>query len=164
MIENSRRLHATSAIGRLLSDLLSPAARRRGFAQAAVLAEWDRIVGPMLAARCQPVRLAFERGRTTHGVLFLRARGGAALELQHATLQICERVNDYMGYPAVARVHLMQVPLPRPTPLPRPAPRAPCPTRSSTRGWRRNWRGVEDPDLRAVLHRLGRAVAGTRRR
>ncbi len=163
MIENSRRLHATSAIGRLLSDLLSPAARRRGFAQAAVLAEWDRIVGPMLAARCQPVRLAFERGRTTHGILFLRARGGAALELQHATLQICERVNDYMGYPAVARVHLMQVPLPRPTPLPRPPPRAlPDPVLDARLA--EELAEVEDPDLRAVLHRLGRAVAGTRRR
>ena len=40
------------------------------------------------------------------------ANGGAALELQHRTVQILERVNAYLGYGAVAHLKIRQGRLP----------------------------------------------------
>ena len=42
------------------------------------------------------------------------ASGGLAMELQHFEPVLVERINAYFGYPAVARVKLIQGPLPAP--------------------------------------------------
>ena len=69
-----------------------------------------------------------------------------------------ERINVYFGYRAVQRLRLQQAPLPvpesparrRPARPPHDAPPAIAPERLA---------GIENPDLRAALDRLGRAVA-----
>lgn len=109
------RRRAAAALSRLLTGILSPAARRRGFAAVAVIEQWSSIVGGGLAQRCHPVRLDFRRGAREGGTLVLQASGGAALELQHAAPQLIERINDYFGFRAVARLHLVQMPPRRPT-------------------------------------------------
>lgn len=124
-LRDPARRRTAAAVSRLLSGILSPAARRRGFAAVAVIEEWPGIVGRGLAERCHPVRLDFRRGAREGGTLVLQAAGGAALELQHAAPQLIERINDYFGFRAVARLHLMQMP-PR-----RPKPRPPTPPRRS---------------------------------
>jgi hypothetical protein len=101
----------------LLGKILDPASRRRGLAQARVLTDWPVIVGEVLAARCQPVKLT--GGEQAHGgILHVHVVGTAALELQHSEPQLLERINDYFGYPAVARLRLVQAPLPRPLSAP----------------------------------------------
>lgn len=107
-------------MSRLLTQLLTPAARRRGFAAVEVVDQWPTIVGAGLARRCHPVRLEFRRGTSTGGTLVLQAAGGAALELQHVAPQVLERVNDYFGFPAAARLRFIQMPS-RALPAP-PAP------------------------------------------
>lgn len=96
-----------------LTRLLDPAARQRGLVDGALLTEWDRVVGPELAARCQPVRVRRVAGR---GVLTIRAAGPVAMELQHAAPQIVQRINDYFGFGAVARLKLIQAPVVAPDP------------------------------------------------
>ncbi|MGI9449776.1 MAG: DciA family protein, partial [Geminicoccaceae bacterium] len=61
----------------LLGRLLDPEAKRRGLAEARLLTEWARIIGPEIASRCQPVSLS------RNGLLHLDVSGSAALELQH---------------------------------------------------------------------------------
>jgi hypothetical protein len=94
----------------LLSKVLDPASRRRGLAQARVLTDWPTIVGQVLAARCQPVKLT-GASRGHGGILHLHVAGSAALELQHSEPQLLERINSYFGYPAVARLRLIRAPL-----------------------------------------------------
>lgn len=142
----------------LLSHLLDPAARRRGLAEAKLLTEWPTIVGPGLAARCQPIRL----GKSTEqrgGVLVLHVAGTAALELQHSELQILERINGFFGYPAVSRLRLIQAPPPRSSS--RPAP--PVKRRVSDAEEIevvQAVRDIRDPGLRAALQGLGRTLKG----
>jgi hypothetical protein len=93
----------------LLNRVLDPAARRRGLAEAKLLTEWPTIVGPWLAARCQPVRLSRGAGGAG-GVLAAHVAGAAALELQHSEPQVVERINDFFGYRAVSRLRLVQAP------------------------------------------------------
>ena len=136
--------HATRAerssravrLPRLLGGILDPAARRRGFAEASLLADWATIVGPVLARRCQPVRIDHPPGRRQGGTLLLQAGGGVALELQHAAPQLLERINTYFGHRVVRQLRLLQMPLP-----PRRAP-SPPPTATVAR------RGRGDPRRR----------------
>ena len=66
-----------------------PKAKRRGLAEARLLTDWARVIGPEIAARCQPVSL------TRDGLLHLDVSGSAALELQHNELQVIERINTF---------------------------------------------------------------------
>jgi len=153
----TERRRATAAVARLLTKLLTPAARQRGFAAVAVIEEWPLIVGPALARRCHPVRLAFRPGSTTGGTLVLQASGGAALELQHSAPQILERVNDYFGFRAAARLQLLQMPL-RPA---RPEPTAPSmrPLNEAEEAvLAESVAAIGDADLGAALAALGRSI------
>jgi len=140
----------------LLTRLLDPAARRRGLAEAKLLTEWPTIVGPALAARCQPVRLTRSAGREG-GVLVLHVAGTAALELQHSAPQILERINGFFGYPAASRLRLIQAPLPRRAP--RPAARIERPlTVAEELQVSAAVQSIGDPGLRHALADLGRAL------
>ncbi len=88
----------------LLGGILGSEARRRGLAEARLLTDWADVIGETIAASCQPV------GLSRHGVLRLDVTGGAALELQHAELQVIERINRFFGRPVVTRLQLRQSP------------------------------------------------------
>jgi len=94
----------------LLGKVLGSEAKRRGLAETRLLTDWAAVIGETIAARCQPVSLS------RHGVLHLDVAGGAALELQHAELQVIERINMFFGRPTVTRLRL------------RPGPTAKAPT------------------------------------
>ena len=87
---------------------------RAGFPDPSLVLRWEEIAGPETARLARPIR--FSQG-PNGGVLTLKAEPGAALFLQHETRPLCERINAYLGRPAVARLRFVQGPLiPRPTP------------------------------------------------
>jgi hypothetical protein len=149
--------HAGRQVARLLGAILDPAARRRGFAEASLLADWAEIVGPALARRCRPVRVDHAPGRRRGGTLLVQASGAAAVEIQHAAPQIVERINTYFGYPAIRQLRLLQMPLRPPAP-PRPQPRALRADEEAALAERVT--GVADGELREALLALGRALRG----
>jgi hypothetical protein len=142
----------------LLTRVLEPAARRRGLAEAKLLAEWTTIVGPGLAARCHPIRLSRSTDQE-RGILLLHVAGAAALELQHGEPQILERINGFFGYDAISRLRLIQAPLPRRSPRPvKPLRRSLSDADESEIA--RMVSDVHDPGLRAALQGLGRTLKG----
>lgn len=143
-------------LGGLLRHALDAAARRRGFAEAGVVADWAAIVGPDLAGRCRPVKLTFPPGRPA-GVLHLHAGGAAALELQHCAPLVIERINTYFGYPAVAELRLLQAPLP-PHPRPPARPRLRALSAEEVEAVTRATEAITDMALREALASLGRTV------
>jgi hypothetical protein len=136
----------------LLGKVLDPAARRRGLAEARLLTDWPSIVGEVLAARCQPVKLT-GGGRGHGGILHVHVAGSAALELQHSEPQLLERINSYFGYPAVARLRLIQAPLALPRRIPVAA--APPLDASQRAAIEAVVQPVTDDALRAALSGLG---------
>jgi hypothetical protein len=87
-------------------------------------------------------------------ILVLRVEGPMALEIQHASDVILERVNRFFGWSAVGRLALRQAPLSR-----RPPPtssRAPDP--KSVAKIAKTLSSVEDEELRAALARLGASI------
>ncbi|MHA1601215.1 MAG: DUF721 domain-containing protein [Alphaproteobacteria bacterium] len=130
---------------------------RRGFAEGGLIAEWPSIVGAAIAGRCQPAKLSLARpGRRQDGALKLRVEPGFALELQHLTPQIIERVNGHFGYAAIARLTLQQGPLNLSRRQP-PPPARPLGAAEEAE-LRRQVATVEDEDVRGALERLGRAM------
>jgi hypothetical protein len=153
----------TQRLDRLVGRVLGPVARRRGFAEAAILHDWASVIGDGLACRCHPVRVDFPRGRARGGTLHLHARGGAVLELQHIAPQLLERINGFFGFAAIRRIHLVQAP-----PPPRPEPPAAPPLRPLGPGEEAALVGVvgglaAEPLGQALLA-LGRTIRASRAR
>ena len=90
---------------------------RQGFASAELVTRWAEIAGADIATHCEPIKIQWTRpadGEAREpGTLVLRVEGPAAIEIQHQGEVICERVNRFLGWRAVARLALRQAPLRR---------------------------------------------------
>jgi hypothetical protein len=152
--EGERR-QSFQAVGVTVSTLAGPIIAKRGGATLVRLkAEWAAIIG----AECAAVSWPYSLGRD--GVLKLRVAPGAALELQHRTPLLIERINLFFGRSAVTRLALVQGPLPLDSASrdPRVAPLA---VRKVV-GLDERLSGITDPELRSALGRLGHAALGGR--
>jgi hypothetical protein len=118
--DKARFVGGPRAIGALIPAVTRPAFRARSPAAAQLMADWTEIIGPALAAVTHPRRLA-------GGTLTLACSGPIALELQHLTGPLAERINAHFGRTLVERFRFVQsdpaasraTPAPPP---PRPAP------------------------------------------
>src|SRR5439155_19766717 len=99
------------AVGVAVSKLAAPIVTKRGGGVLVRLkAEWAAIVGAEWAAVTWPRAL----GRD--GVLKLNVASLAALELQHRTPLLIERINLFFGRSVVSRLALVQGALPLDSP------------------------------------------------
>ena len=128
-------------------------ARQGGGVLAQLKTEWDAIVGPDWAAVTWPAAL----GRD--GALKLRVIPAEALQIQHRSPLLLERINMFFGRPVATRLVLVQGPLPLPA-APRPALPRPL-SAAEAEALDRRLATVADAELRAALARLGRAVIGS---
>jgi hypothetical protein len=162
MADRPRRggMHTLAAA---LPKAATPAMRKRGFAQAAILSRWSEVVGAELAAQSAPERLVFPRDGAAGGAtLHVRASGALALELQHLAPIVLERINGFFGYPAVASLKLHQAPLPaKPARPKRPAPRTL--STAETEAIEAAVARLDDERLRERLRSLGRRVAAAQK-
>lgn len=150
------RTGKTATLNTLVRRLTRPLFGKRGFADGRVVADWAEIVGPLLARSSLPLRIVYPQGARTDGTLHLKiAPGGLATEIQHVEPILIERINGHFGYRAVARLRLVQGPLPPPP----PAPEAPAPLDAEAEARLKHaLEGVRDPALRTRLESLGRSV------
>jgi len=142
----------------LLSDVFSDAFAKQGFAARELVTRWPEIVGPEVAAHSEPLKIQWPRpveGQAQEpATLVLRVEGPMALEIQHASDVILERVNRFFGWSAVGRLALRQAPLAR---RDRPAPSR-APDATSVAKVAETLSSVEDEELRAALARLGASI------
>jgi hypothetical protein len=151
-------------INRYFRDLTKAAFARHGFAQLDVLGHWAEIVGPELALACRPERIRWPRGegedrQKRGGTLTVEAAPGRALDIQHETPHMRERINGFFGYGAIAEIKIKQgswgetVSAPSRPPLPGDAAAA-LDGRTA---------GIPDDGLRDAVKRLGRAALAQQR-
>jgi len=146
-------------LGEAVAALTRPIVGKRGFVRGGLVAEWETIVGERLAASSFPERVSYPPKQSRDGTLHLRvASGSLAMELQHLEPQLIEKINGYLGYDAIAHVRLIQGPIPQAQrPAARPLPPRPL-SEEEEAVLARRIAGVGDPELRAALAALGRAV------
>jgi hypothetical protein len=142
----------------LLSDVFSDAYAKQGFAARELVTRWAEIAGADIARHAEPLKMQWPRpveGQPQEpATLVLRVEGPAALEIQHKSDVILERVNRFFGWSAVGKLALRQAPLSRR--MPPAAPRAP--DAKAVAEVAETLSAVEDTELRAALARLGAAI------
>ena len=101
------------AVGAVLGRITAPVMKKRGFREVDILSHWPLIVGAQLAALSCPERISRNgRGTQDGAVLTVRVEGAMALEVQHMAPLILERINQHYGAGALARLNIVQGPLP----------------------------------------------------
>jgi hypothetical protein len=160
--EESERRGYLRMVGQELPRVAGRILGKHGLGEAQLVAEWATVVGAELAATTLPVKLSFPAGGRRSGTLKLRVTSTAALAVQHREPQILERINGFFGYGAVARLVLVQGPLPQQRVPASPAPRALTPAEAA--GLAEQLEQVPDSALKSALERLGAAILGDRRR
>ena len=138
----ARHVYGPRPIGALVPGVTRPAFRKQSPAAAQLLADWAIIVGPGLAGLAEPKR--FQAGTLTIG-----CSGPVALELQHSTGVLIERINTHLGRPLVQRLRFVQQAVAAAAAVAARRPRsAPVPIE-----------GLPEGPLRDALGALGAAVA-----
>ena len=78
-----------------------------------MVTRWEEIAGPQIAANSQPIKMQWPRpveGQPQEpATLILRVEGPMALEIQHSSDVILQRVNRFFGWSAVGRLALGQL-------------------------------------------------------
>ncbi len=144
-------------LAELLRKTVGEAFAKRGFAATELVTRWADIVGTEIATHSEPERIHWRRPAegepSAPGTLILRVEGPTAVEIQHLSGIILERVNRYFGWQAVGGVRLRQAPLGRKTRKALPA-LDPELTAQVAAGLTE----IADQKLRDALARLGAAV------
>jgi len=148
-------------LGDLIGRCLSKTLARQGFASTELVTRWADIVGPEIAVHAEPVKIQWARRLDAEApepaTLVLRVEGPVAIEIQHLSGVIVERVNRFFGWRAISRIALRQAPLIfRNETKPFPAPSA-----EGTAAVAATLTDLADPDLRQALARLGAAIKRT---
>ncbi len=148
------------ALADLTGAVFADAFKQQGFASAELVTRWADIAGAEVAALAEPLRIQWPRAlegvASEPATLVLRVEGPAAIEVQHLSNVILERVHRFFGWQAVGRLAPRQAPLARRAAAPRrridpdEAERAAAAIPA-----------VEDDALRHALGRLAAAVKRT---
>lgn len=157
--EPKPRRMGMAALAAEVPQIAKQALGSKGFAEAGLFTHWPEIAGAALAAASLPLKLAFPKGKRAEGTLTVRCGGAAALELQHITPSVLERINQHFGYPAVTRLKIEQGPVGQAGASRRAsAPPAPPLTSLEQGEIASAVEAVEHDEIRATLTRLGSAI------
>lgn len=143
--EDERFVYGPRALAAVLPSVVRSAFRRRNPAVAHLAEDWPSVVGPALAAVTAPKKLF-------SGTLSVAASGPVALELQHLSGLLIERINRHFGRVAVTRLRFVQ------DFAPALATALPVPPVTADAEAARAVQSLPEGPLRAALERLGRVA------
>jgi hypothetical protein len=142
----------------LLAGVFNDAFKKQGFASRELVTRWSEIVGADIAAYAEPLKIQWQRPVEGQpeipATLILRVEGPRALEIQHSSTVILERVNRFFGWSAVGKIALRQAPLSRPARRKTKKP----PSEAAIAEQARELDTVDDDSLRTALARLGASI------
>jgi hypothetical protein len=142
----------------LLAGVFNDAFKKQGFASRELVTRWSEIVGADIAAYAEPLKIQWQRPVEGQpeipATLILRVEGPRALEIQHSSTVILERVNRFFGWSAVGKIALRQAPLSRPARRKTKKP----PSEAAVAEEARDLDTVDDDNLRTALARLGASI------
>ena len=141
------RVYGSRPLGTLLPRVVRPAFRGGSPAAARIMADWEAIIGPMLATVSTPRRLAA-------GTLTIACAGPVAMELQHYATELISRINTHLGGTTVQALRFVQTTTAAP---PAAAPPRPIPAGVAAAA-ETAVAGLPEGELRTALAALGRAV------
>lgn len=145
----------------MAADVVDPVLRKRAGINLALVQSWEDILGNTLGSQSRPLKLLWPR--RVHeddpfqpATLVIACEGFTAIRIQHETGEIIDRVNGFLGFPAVGRIRIEQKPVsaaPR-----RVRPKEPVLDAAGEKKLGNVTIGIEDDRLRTALQKLGRQV------
>lgn len=154
---NKPRSRFAKPLAQLSQPLMADAFGKQGFASSELITRWADIVGPEVAAHAEPLKIQWRRPAADEppepATLILRVEGPIALEIQHQSGAIIERVNRFLGWHAIGRIALRQAPLHRKPRKQAPPGPDPAVTERIAAAL-----PIEDDALRDAVARLGAMV------
>ena len=148
-------------LSQIVGKTIADAFARQGFASTGLVTHWPEIVGAEIADHAEPMRMVWPRrvheDDPEPATLVLRVEGPVALEIQHLSGVIIEKVNRFFGFRAVGRIQIRQAPLMRrEKKKPPPAPDPEVVARLAA-----GMGDIADEGLRDALARLGASLKRT---
>jgi hypothetical protein len=150
MAGQPRFVYGPRALGSLVPQVTRQTFRKHNPASAQILADWDIIVGPKVAAMTVPRRL-------DRGVLTIACAGPAAMDLHYMGIEVINRINTHLGGQPVHSLKFTQAGMPRKPPPPRPSPPEAILEAEAAVA------ELPDGELKSALAALGRVVIGRSR-
>jgi len=157
-------------VGSFVPRLTKPAFERYGFSAAALITDWETIVGADVARYTMPERLKWpkridwsavevaEENRGRPGAtLVLAVTAGRALDIQYKGDQLLDRINAYFGYRAIAEMRIVQVAAIKP-PFALPPTSAAGMTSITPPKPREELAAIAEPGLKAALERMAQGL------
>lgn len=135
-----RRAYTARGLAELVPGLTRAAYRKRSPAGALLMSDWAAIVGPRLALETEPRRLAGAQ-------LTIACSGPMAMELQHQSGMLIDRINSHAGRRLIDRLRFVQDTVAGPR---LPVPRRMVPAEAVA--------GIEGGPLNDALARLRAAI------
>ncbi|CAN1490359.1 Protein of unknown function DUF721/UPF0232 [Rhabdaerophilaceae bacterium] len=133
-----RRKAQLQQLSALVPAMIEPALRQRGFASAAILAEWTEIAGAELARYTTPLEIRWPKRREQDtaaslprsrmqekadgATLVIACPGAFALDAQMASARLIEAANQRFGFRAVTKLEIRQILAPEKRKKPRETP------------------------------------------
>lgn len=158
---NKPRRSQPKSLSQIAGKAIGDVFARQGFASTGIVTHWADIVGAEIADHAEPMRMQWPRrvheDDPEPATLVLRVEGPVALEIQHLSGVIIERVNRFFGWRAVGRIQIRQAPLARREKKAAPPPPDPAVVARLAAGMT----DIADEGLRAALARLGASVKRT---
>lgn len=147
---SNTRMRTAQPIAALIGKMIDPVIRARGLARADLLAWWPEIVGAAYADVTVPDRIRWPKDGSA-AALFIRCDPAFSLTLDYERENIRQRLNGFLGFPAVGEIRILQYPLRRQLPA---GERPPEPDPQRAEDLARKIGDTDDP-LNASLLRLG---------
>lgn len=161
-ISKDHQLKDLTSIAQTMMPLAKQLLGARGMLEIEILSNWRTIVGEALAQYTLPQKITFNKDQRTGGCLYVLTLSGAfAVEVQQKEEKILQNINAFFGYPAVAKLRILQTGSPENFLCAKKLPdnvKKMLVTEEQETYITELTKDVEQPDLQDVLQRVGRAV------
>ncbi len=153
--KNDRHGRGPQSLAKIIPDITKNAGKKKSQQFGQLIAHWPSIAGADIAPHTVPENLIFGKlGKKAR--LHLLVKGAYALELQHRTPQLINRINDYFGTEVVGRITVTQYSKALEGDLFAPPEREL--NTDEEKDIEEETQTVEDDKLREVLTRFGKSV------
>lgn len=156
-----RRYHATT-LSKIMPSLTRKVTSKQGMLFGAMINDWTSIMGSYYSQIMVPVRISFPPKKKTGGTLWIKTTSAASMEIQQLQQQLIERVNGFFGYGAIEKFRIIhdssalrhrQETVKKSTKHLSPKQQQDIQQQTTS-----TLKDIEDPELKAILERLGKAV------
>ena len=95
-------------VGNSLPKIIDKNIKEKNFIEISLIKKWREIIGDDIAKFCWPIKIVFSEINNLNGIIFLKTMRGKSMEIEFKNEEIIEKLNQYFGYKAIAKISVVQ--------------------------------------------------------